>query len=320
MPAGSILFINMWPELFRIPVIDLPVFGYGLMMVIGFLAAIEVAKKLAKRVGLDGEIFVNAALIALVAGIVGARLSHVLENFHDYTRADRSVFANLFDAINLRSGGLTFYGGFILATPILIWYAIAKKIPVKVGMDIIAPCLMIGLAFGRIGCFMNGCCYGAECNLPWAVRFPYASNAYVDQFENREIAPPQELMGPGVNGPRLLTTHEIQNDPELKAMAAQITAKPVHPAQLYSSFTAFLLAALLIAYFTMPHAAGRVFALMLMLEGSARYVLEMVRVEPPVLGPMSLSMVIGVISVVFGIVLWFAFGRGEEQRVAAQPA
>src|SRR5690242_4179706 len=162
----------MWQEVFRIPVLNIPVYGYGLMMVIGFMAAIEVAKRLAKRVGLDPEIFVNAALIALVTGVLGARLSHVIENWPQYTRADRSAWANFLDAINIRSGGLTFYGGFLLSFPTLVLYAIWKKVPVRVGMDIVAPCVMIGLAFGRIGCFANGCCYGAECNLPWAVQFP----------------------------------------------------------------------------------------------------------------------------------------------------
>src|SRR5689334_18877037 len=71
---------TMLQELFRIPGLDLPIYSYGLMMVIGFLAAIQLAKYLATRSGLDPEIFINAGLLALVTGIIGARLSHVLEN------------------------------------------------------------------------------------------------------------------------------------------------------------------------------------------------------------------------------------------------
>src|SRR5688572_11224891 len=109
----------MLPELFRIPGLDIPVYGYGLMMVIGFLVGMHVAKFLAARLGIDPEIFVNACLIALVAGVAGARLSHVLENFRQYTDPGRSAWANFRDAINIRSGGLTFYGGLLVAFPIV---------------------------------------------------------------------------------------------------------------------------------------------------------------------------------------------------------
>src|SRR5688572_25724226 len=111
----------MLQELFRIPLIDVPLYGYGLMMVIGFLAAVQLAKFLARRCGLDPEAFVNAGLLALVSGVVGARLSHVLENLGEYTGPSRSFMANLWDAINIRSGGLTFYGGLLLATPVLLY-------------------------------------------------------------------------------------------------------------------------------------------------------------------------------------------------------
>jgi prolipoprotein diacylglyceryltransferase len=94
----------MKPILFHIPFTDIPIYSYGLMMVVGFLLGIQICKYLAKRVGLDPEIFVNVGLIALVAGVVGARLSHVLENLPQYTNPDRSFGANLWDAINIRSG------------------------------------------------------------------------------------------------------------------------------------------------------------------------------------------------------------------------
>jgi phosphatidylglycerol:prolipoprotein diacylglycerol transferase len=169
----------MLQVLFRIPGLDIPIYSYGLMMVIGFICAIQLAKFLARRSGLDPELFVNAGLLALITGVVGARLSHVLENLSQYTTvtANRSAWDNFVDAINIRSGGLTYYGGFLLAFPTLVYYALKKKIPLRLGMDIVAPCIVIGLGFGRIGCFLNGCCYGDRCELPWAVTFPYHSFA-----------------------------------------------------------------------------------------------------------------------------------------------
>src|SRR3954466_10885098 len=91
-------FDAMMQVLFRLPFIDLPIYGYGVMMVIGFLAGIQLAKFLARRNGIDPEIFVNAGLIALITGVIGARLSHVIENIHQYTDPNRSIWANLFDA------------------------------------------------------------------------------------------------------------------------------------------------------------------------------------------------------------------------------
>jgi phosphatidylglycerol:prolipoprotein diacylglycerol transferase len=309
----------MLQELFRIPGINLPIWSYGAMLVIGFLAALQLAKYLARRSGLDGEAFVNAGLLALVLGIIGARLSHVLENLGQYADPSRSFTANLLDALNLRSGGLTYYGGFILAFPVLVWYARKKRIPVRIGMDIVAPCLMIGLAFGRIGCFLNGCCYGAECELPWAVRYPYHSLPYQDQFSRGEVVPPDELTVPMKNNRvRLVKPEEFATTAGAAALARHEHSRPLHPAQLYSALTAFLIAGITLVYYSLPHVAGRGFALMLMLEGSTRFVLEMLRVEPTVWGtPFSLSMWLGLGLVALGAAMWIAFGRIMPLRIPA---
>lgn len=302
-----------------------PIFAYGVMLVIAFFASMELAKFLARRSGLNPELFANAALIALVAGVIGARLSHVIENIGDYTRHDLTFGQNLWNAINLRSGGLTYYGGFILAFAAVLAYGLYKRVPIRLGMDIIAPCLMIGLGFGRIGCYLNGCCYGAQTNVGWAVAFPYHSDAYMEQAEDRQIQIPADLIGP--NG-QARTVEEIESDPTLApeqrqhllSEAAAQHALPVHPAELYSTLTAWLIAALLIAYFTLPHVPGRVFALMLMLESVSRFLLETVRAEPVfapfgkhIFGTMSYSMVLSIPLLALGIILWFAFGvRGDR--------
>jgi phosphatidylglycerol:prolipoprotein diacylglycerol transferase len=322
----------MWPQILRIPLpLHLPIIGdqiviysYGLMLVIGFLAATQLARFLARRSGLDGEVFINAALWALISGIVGARLSHILENLSQFTRADRSLAANIAEMFNLQSGGLTYYGGFLLAFPTLLWYARRKKVPIRLGMDIVAPCLMIGLGFGRIGCFLNGCCYGAEAQVACSVCFPYHSNAYVDQYYRGRLAkpPPAELLTLDRNGkPRLRTPDEIASDPALAALAANQHSNPLHPAQLYSAVTAFLLAALLLAHFTVRTNAGQVFALMMMLEGLARFLLEMLRAEPAVLGGVfSLSMLLSAALAATGAVLWRWFARTPAPVTAAAGA
>ncbi|HWE04167.1 MAG TPA: prolipoprotein diacylglyceryl transferase [Tepidisphaeraceae bacterium] len=339
---------------FHIPFLNMPVYGYGVMLVVGLICGMYLAQALARRCKLDPELFANAAILALVTGILGARLSHVLENLRQYTNPELSVTQNFINAINIREGGLTYYGGFLLATPSLILYAMWKKIPVPLGMDIIAPCLMMGLGFGRIGCYLNGCCYGAECQAPWAVEFPYGSDAYVTQFDQNMLKQPvpRELLRPDhvkladymaehnlaslqepldpelfreLNVERSLrATEGVMKDPRLRALAVQQHANPVHPAEIYSAVTAFLICAFLLAYFTLPHVPGRVFAGMMMIEGVFRYLLEMLRVEPAVVGrgtpyltaipPQSLSMVISFGLVIGGAVLWRVFGNLAAKR------
>ena len=309
----------MYQELFTIPFLNIPIYGYGLMMVVAFLAAIQVAKWVAPKVGIDPEHFVNAAMIGLVAGIVGARLSHVLENLPLYTRSDLSIAQNIFNAINIRSGGLTFYGGFLLATPLCIVYAFRKKIPVLLGMDVVAICLMVALGFGRIGCFLNGCCYGAECHLPWAVHFPYHSLPYQDQFADGQLTDvPSSLIAVAPDGRYILKSPaDFVGNPTLETQADQQRSLGLHPAQLYSTLTAFLIAGILYAFFTTRPRTGLVFALMLMIEGFSRFVLEMLRVEPAVvhIGPvgLSLSMVLGAAICITGVVFWVVLHKLRQR-------
>jgi phosphatidylglycerol:prolipoprotein diacylglycerol transferase len=323
----------MLQEIFRIPWINLPVYSYGVMLVVAYLACVTVAKAMARRKGIDTEYIVNMAVIAMVTGVIGSRLSHVLENWSTYTNPERSVLDNLLDAINIRAGGLTFYGGFLLATPCCIGYTIAKHVPIRTMLDLVAPIVMIGLGFGRIGCYLNGCCYGELCRPAFGAAlttFPYDSNPYIDQFYKGQIHPPEELIDilPG-GGQVLKNWDEVRKD-NLVDLADQQKSLPVQPTQLYSSFTAFLLVGLLLAYWTLPHVEGRVFALMLILEGPARFMLEMIRVEPPVITGhigsfdvnMSLSMVLGLAVFLVGIVLWVGLGfgkRSENQGFFAPP-
>jgi phosphatidylglycerol---prolipoprotein diacylglyceryl transferase len=310
----------MLQELFRIPIVNIPVFGYGLMLVIGFYCAMQVGRALARRSGIDPDIVVNIALTALVFGITGSRLSHILENLDEYTRSDLTVWQNLWNAVNIRSGGLTFYGGLLLATAACIAYGVWRRVPLRLTMDIIAPCVMIGLGFGRIGCFLNGCCYGAECGVPWAVHFPYHSNAYQEQFDRGEIHPPADFLTRNANGGTVLKTmQQVKSDPDaatlLRQKAPGVTQSlPVHPSQLYSSFNAFLIAGVLIAFFSMQPPPGRVFALMLMLKGATRFILEMIRAEPAVWGPLSFSMVVSIPLFLAGVVMWYVVGKMDRAR------
>jgi phosphatidylglycerol:prolipoprotein diacylglycerol transferase len=298
----------MYPELFKIPFVNFSVHSYGLMLVIGLLLAMQLAKFLARRSGIDGELFVTAGILALISGLIGARIAYVIQFYDEFTTG--TPMENVWNAANITSGGLVYYGGFLLATPTLIVWGLLKQIPILRGMDIIAPCLMIGLAFGRVGCFLNGCCWGQPCDFaaPVGVTFPYYSGPYLEHVHENRITPDPRLyrFDPTTGRERLSTAKEVEADPALKAIAAKERSRPVIDTQLISTVTALLIAAVTTAFFTLYATPGRGFALMLMLEGVTRALIEGLRVEPKVLGPLTLSMLIGIGIAVCGVVMWFA--------------
>ncbi|MGC4032840.1 MAG: prolipoprotein diacylglyceryl transferase [Tepidisphaeraceae bacterium] len=310
----------MYPELFRLPFIGYSVHSYGLMLVLGLLGGIELAKFLARRSNLNPELFANAAILALVSGLVGARIAYVIQFHNEFTGG--TFWENLWNAANLTSGGLVYYGGFLLAFPTLVLYAIWKKIPLLRGMDIIAPCLMIGLALGRVGCFLNGCCWGQHTTLSWpvAVTFPYQSSPYIDDLQEGKVSPPDALYKQDFvkNSRRLMTKEEIQAQHDLATLAESQRSLPVINTQLMSTVTALMIAAVATAFFTLGKIPGRGFAVMMMLEGLTRFLIEGLRVEPDVivLGKvhLTLSMLIGLGVAAGGVVLWIAAGLAARTK------
>lgn len=139
------------------------VYSYGVLLLVGFLVALWIASRRAERYGISKEKITGLAIWMLLAGIVGARLLFVAQDWPSY--------ANDFGRIaNLREGGMTSFGGLLGGfIVLLIWCRVTRTKFVTV-MDAIMPAVLIGIGFGRIGCFLNGCCYGSECDLPWAVK------------------------------------------------------------------------------------------------------------------------------------------------------
>ncbi|MFH1731006.1 MAG: prolipoprotein diacylglyceryl transferase [Planctomycetota bacterium] len=151
-----------------------PLHSYGLMLVVGFYTAYFLLRWAAKREGLDPKWMVDMLLIAAALGIVGARVFYVIQ-YGDRVRGFLDFFA-------IWRGGLVFYGGLVAATAGLVVYVKVKKLPTWKVADAAAPAVMIGLAFGRVGCFLNGCCWGAVCeeSFPLAVRFPRLTASAAD--------------------------------------------------------------------------------------------------------------------------------------------
>ncbi len=152
----------MWPTLFKQQTAfgEVPYNSWGLMITLAFLAAAIISHRRAAKVGIDPDKMVGLYLTAIVLGLAGARLLHFLMATPDVFFADPMVFFRIWQ------GGFAFYGGFILAGIGGILYGIKRGMnPWKLA-DVVAPTVMLGLAIGRIGCFMAGCCHGAIIQLP----------------------------------------------------------------------------------------------------------------------------------------------------------
>jgi len=154
----------------------LPIRGYGVMIMLAVIAAVSLAAWRAKRRGLNPDLIFSLAFWMLVPGIVGARAFYVIEYWPEYWRwytdPNGGLGPFLGEVINVAKGGLVVYGAFFGGVAGLLLFVRRERVPLLALADLIAPSLVLGLAIGRIGCLMNGCCYGAVCDYPWAVTFP----------------------------------------------------------------------------------------------------------------------------------------------------
>jgi phosphatidylglycerol:prolipoprotein diacylglycerol transferase len=162
------------PEILRWGVLHIT--SYGLMLAVAFLVGTWLALCESRRLGLDEDRVVTVILVALVAAIMGARALYVAEHLRDFRGSYLSVLA-------LWQGGLTLYGGIVAGTVAGLFAARRTGLPMWVAADALAPSLALGTVFGRVGCFLNGCCYGYPTRLPWGVVFP------PDSFAGLEFGP-----------------------------------------------------------------------------------------------------------------------------------
>ncbi|NQU74815.1 MAG: prolipoprotein diacylglyceryl transferase [Planctomycetes bacterium] len=285
------------------------VHSYGLMLALGFLTAMGLARHLTRRCGEDPEIINNLAFLALAGGVLGARLSYVIEHWDREFGPHaggiyRTVMGRLWEAIKLSSGGLVFDGGLILAVVLVLCYLLWHRLPVRRFLDILAVSAMIGLAFGRVGCMLNGCCFGGVCSERFVlgIHFPYAgepifyphkgshpyppgsnpSPAYSHQsVRDARLEVPAELIRESLDDGRVLKMpDELQTEHQF-AVARAGRSLAVHPAQLYGVINALVLATLLWAMLRLRSRDGQVFAMMFVFYAPARFILEFIRDDNP---------------------------------------
>ena len=141
----------MFPEICKIG--PFTIYSYGLALVAGFMVASFLACQQAKRLGMDSDMIFNMLFMAFVSGVAGARIFYVLDNFGYYT-------AHPVEIIMLQRGGLAWFGGLMLGTLSAVVYIKIKRKSIYRTLDLIVPFVALAQAIGRIGCLLNGCCFG----------------------------------------------------------------------------------------------------------------------------------------------------------------
>ncbi|MBU1905778.1 MAG: prolipoprotein diacylglyceryl transferase [Candidatus Omnitrophica bacterium] len=141
----------MFPEICRIG--PLTIYSYGLMLVVAFIAASSLIRIQARKESIDADVAFNTLFFAFVSGIIGARVFYVIENLKYY-------LVDPIGMIMLQRGGLSWFGGLIAGVLVASLYIRKKKLQIFKVLDLIMPFVALGQAIGRIGCLLNGCCYG----------------------------------------------------------------------------------------------------------------------------------------------------------------
>lgn len=226
----------MHPILFSLG--PLTIYSYGVMLALAFVVGIWFATRQAKKEKVPANTILDLSLIALIAGIIGARILFVLRNLNYY-------LLQPFEIIMFWQGGLIYSGGLILGTLCAILFLKVRRLNIWKVVDICAPSLAIGQAIGRIGCFLNGCCFGKP--VSWGIKFPPGSKASYEQFSQGLIKSVNEY------------------------------SLPVHPTQLYSALSALIIFLILILVRRRKRFNGELFFLYLLLYAITRFGIEFLR-------------------------------------------
>lgn len=213
---------------------------YITMLVVSCLVGIYLCVKAAEGQGISAQTSLNALLLAFILAIVGARLYYCFQHLSFFIAHPAEVFA-------LWKGGFASYGGFIGGALAAMLYLKKARISIWKFADCCAPSIAIGVFLTRIGCFMNGCCFGKVSHLPWAVRFPHGSGPYIQQLLNGQISGRENL------------------------------SLPIHPTQIYHSITGLALFLLLMNLRKHKTFDGQLFLVFTTLYSLSRFLIEFYR-------------------------------------------
>ena len=180
----------LWQVLFEVPGLGLRVHGFSVMLVAATASAVFLTSWRARRESIDPEVVFELAVWLLTGGFVGARALFLIRN--------PGQVHSFWDVFKVWQGGIVFYGCILGGLIGSLMYWRRRPFPFLAMCDAVAPSLAIGIALGRLGCLLNGCCFGAVCDQPWAMTFPAGSLPWLHHVDQGWLSPlaARSLPGP----------------------------------------------------------------------------------------------------------------------------
>jgi phosphatidylglycerol:prolipoprotein diacylglycerol transferase len=292
--------------------LDSPHIGsYSAFLLLAFIAGWWMARRLAIAGGIAPRHVDNLTIICALAGLFGARLF----SYFFYIPAGYDFWT----AMTMRGGGMVFYGGLILGIVAVIIYSLVMRLNLRAIMDVFAAPAALGLALGRVGCFLAGCCWGDVCVAPaeLAARNPHVSY----QVQTLAALSPADFPL-AVTFPKPAGAYEQHRDMHL-LKAGATRSLPVHPVQLYEAALAFALAAYLYRAFRRRQWLGEICAKLVIGYALIRFATEFFRADnTPAYFSMTISQVISLVLAMLclAVVLWGKRRSVEKTASAPMPS
>lgn len=262
----------MRPVLFHIG--GIPIYSYSFFVVMAYLACLTYAWLEARRQKLEPVHAVDLSMVIFVCGIVGARIMFAAVEYKHFMKAPLDIF-------KVWQGGLVYYGGFIGAVAGGFLFLRARKLNVLQWADLAAPTIVLSLVFGRIGCLLNGCCYGkAAPDLPWGIVYPESHSSL--------------FLG--------------------------MVRMKVHPAPVYASLANLAIFVLVLMLMRRKKFHGQVLLATMALYAVARFIIEFYRGDRrgfPIDG-ISTSQCVAVLAIVIALAAWPLIARSRLSVIGAE--
>jgi phosphatidylglycerol:prolipoprotein diacylglycerol transferase len=298
-------------------VLGLPIRGYGVMLMAAVVSGVLLAAHRAAKRGLDPDTIYSLAFAMFIAGIAGARLFFVVQYWDEFKQP--TWLATIVNIVKFTEGGLVVYGSVLGGMAAFVFFCHRRKLDWLQLGDVIAPSLLLGLAIGRVGCLLNGCCYGGVCETGPAVQFPPPTAPFVEQLRSgqligirlspdgktiQSVQPGSQAAEMGVTAGESVewrvSVAEVEAAVKLKdeqRPVAQLTtgsvttswrlpelpakSLPLVPAQLYSTLNATVLCLFVLALEKVRARKGLQIAATLTLYPITRFLLEIIRSDEP---------------------------------------
>jgi phosphatidylglycerol:prolipoprotein diacylglycerol transferase len=222
---AGVLLVFVVPNL-AVPGHGIPIRGYGFCLLVAILAALGLVVHLAKQHDISTEKIFSLCFWAVISGILGARFFFITEYWQETLCFDPSghllLRESLFRVLNFAEGGLVVFGSILGGILGSLIFMIRNKMPVLRTFDIMAPAMILGSAIGRIGCLLNGCCFGSVTDVPWAIVFPPGSPAHVHQVAHGDVFHYGLKFGAvTLDGQPMLAVGAVQPHSEAEAMGVK---------------------------------------------------------------------------------------------------